>query len=108
MLLSILVIILGFLLFTRKDVDATIIRTPGMLYQQKGTDSVSNLYNIKVANKTIDKIPLQLKLENVSGKIEIIGEHHAIAVKEEGQGSGTFFVILPGQYHSSSGSCLLR
>jgi cytochrome c oxidase accessory protein FixG len=94
-LLSILVIILGFLLFTRKDVDATIIRTPGMLYQQRGADSVSNLYNIKVANKTIDKIPLQLKLENVSGKIEIIGEHHSIAVKEEGQGSGTFFVILP-------------
>ena len=29
------------------------------------------------------------------GKIEIIGEHHSIAVKEEGQGSGTFFVILP-------------
>jgi cytochrome c oxidase accessory protein FixG len=94
-LLSILVIILGFLLFTRKDVDATIIRTPGMLYQQRGADSVSNLYNIKVANKTIDKIPLQLKLESVSGNIEIIGGHHAIAVKEEGQGSGTFFVILP-------------
>jgi polyferredoxin len=94
-LLSILVIILGFLLFTRKDVDATIMRTPGMLYQQRGADSVSNLYNIKVANKTINKIPLQLKLENVSGKIEIIGEHHAIAVKEEGQGAGTFFVILP-------------
>jgi cytochrome c oxidase accessory protein FixG len=94
-LLSILVIILGFLLFTRKDVDATIIRTPGMLYQQRGADSVSNLYNIKVANKTIDKIPLQLKLESVSGNIEIIGDRHAIAVKEEGQGSGTFFVILP-------------
>jgi hypothetical protein len=66
-----------------------------MLYQQRGTDSVSNLYNIKVANKTIEKIPLQLKLEGVSGKIEIIGENRSIAVKEEGQGSGTFFVILP-------------
>jgi hypothetical protein len=48
-----------------------------------------------VANKTINSIPLQLKLEGVSGKIEIIGEHHAIAVKEEGQGAGTFFVVLP-------------
>jgi uncharacterized membrane protein len=94
-LLSILLIILGFLLFTRKDVDATIIRTPGMLYQQRGADSISNLYNIKVANKTIDRIPLQLKLENISGHIEIIGEHHSIIVKEEGQGAGTFFVVLP-------------
>jgi cytochrome c oxidase accessory protein FixG len=94
-LLSILVIILGFLLFTRKDVDATIMRTPGMLYQQRGTDSVSNLYNIKVANKTINSIPLQLKLEGTSGRIQIIGEHNSIAVKEEGQGAGTFFVVLP-------------
>jgi polyferredoxin len=95
-LLSILLIMLGFLLFTRKEVDATIIRTPGMLYQQRGTDSISNLYNIKVANKTIRAIPLQLKLEGVSGQIQIIGEHNYIAVKEEGQGAGTFFVVLPG------------
>lgn len=94
-LLSILLILLGLLLFTRKEVDATIMRTPGMLYQQRGTDSISNLYNIKVANKTVNPIPLQLKLEGISGKIEIIGEHHSIAVKEEGQGTGTFFVILP-------------
>ncbi|WP_143774249.1 cytochrome c oxidase accessory protein CcoG [Niastella vici] len=94
-LLSILVILLGLLLFTRKDVDATIMRTPGMLYQQRGTDSVSNLYNIKVANKTISSIPLKLKLEGVSGQIQIIGEHNYITVKEEGQGAGTFFVVLP-------------
>ncbi|WP_242696528.1 cytochrome c oxidase accessory protein CcoG [Longitalea luteola] len=94
-LLAILLIILCFLLYTRKDVDATIIRTPGMLYQQRGTDSISNLYNIKVANKTIEKVPLQLKLEGIPGRIEIIGEQPAITVKEEGQGAGTFFVVLP-------------
>jgi polyferredoxin len=94
-LLSILVILLGILLFTRKEVDATIIRTPGMLYQQRGTDSVSNLYNIKVANKTVNSIPLQLKLEGVTGHIQIVGENNYIAVKEEGQGAGTFFVVLP-------------
>jgi cytochrome c oxidase accessory protein FixG len=94
-LLTILLIMLGFLLFTRKEVDATIMRTPGMLYQQRGADSVSNLYNIKVANKTIQQVPLQLKLENISGKVEIIGAHNNIPVKEEGQGAGTFFVVLP-------------
>src|SRR5690606_1725870 len=50
-LLLVLVVILSSLLITRKDVDATIMRTPGMLYQERGTDSISNLYNIKVANK---------------------------------------------------------
>jgi cytochrome c oxidase accessory protein FixG len=51
-LLSLLVVILAALLVTRKDVDATVMRTPGMLYQERGTDSISNLYNIKLANKT--------------------------------------------------------
>lgn len=93
-LLGVLVTVLAFLLVTRKEVDTTIMRTPGMLYQERGTDSVSNLYNIKVANKTNKAIPLQLKLENVSGNIEIIGQH-AIQVKEQGEGSGSFFIILP-------------
>lgn len=95
LLLSILLILLGILLFTRKEVDATIMRTPGMLYQQRGADSVSNLYNIKVVNKTVHAVPLQLKLMGISGSIQIIGEHNAIPVKEEGQGAGTFFVVLP-------------
>jgi cytochrome c oxidase accessory protein FixG len=94
-LLGLLLVLLGFLLYTRKEVDTTIMRTPGMLYQNRGTDSVSNLYNIKVANKTTRSIPLQLRLEDVDGRIEIIGEHTALPVKAEDQGSGSFFVVLP-------------
>jgi len=93
-LLGVLLAILGTLLMTRKDIDATIIRTPGMLFQERGTDSVSNLYNIKVANKTTRNIPLILRLEEISGKIEIIGIH-PILIKKEEEGAGTFFVVLP-------------
>jgi cytochrome c oxidase accessory protein FixG len=93
-LLLVLIVILSSLLITRKDVDATIMRTPGMLYQERGTDSISNLYNIKVANKTMEDIPLTVKLEDAEGKVEIIGGG-PIIVKEEGQGSGSFFVVLP-------------
>lgn len=95
LLLFILVSILSILLFTRKDIDATIMRTPGQLFQERGTDSVTNLYNIKVANKTLKEVPLQLKLEGINGSIEIIGSHHVITVQKEGQGAGSFFVVLP-------------
>jgi cytochrome c oxidase accessory protein FixG len=94
-LLGILVLILSFLLFTRKEVDATVMRTPGLLFQERGKDSISNLYNIKIANKTIQRIPLQLKLEGISGRIEIIGGHQSIDVQDQGQGSGSFFLVLP-------------
>lgn len=93
-LLSVLVLILVILLLSRKDVDATIMRTPGMLYQERGTDSISNLYNIKIANKTITDIPLRLQLEDGRGKIEIIGGN-TVAVKKEEENAGTFFVVLP-------------
>lgn len=95
-LLSILVVILSALLISRKDVDATILRAPGMLYQERGADSVSNLYNIKVANKTTRAIPLHLRIEGHEGKIEVIGGKD-IPLKKEDEGSGTFFVILPRQ-----------
>lgn len=96
-LLGILLTILSFLLFTRKDVDATVMRAPGQLYQDRGQDSVMNLYNIKIANKTVEEVPLTIRIENMGGSVEIIGSKHIIPVKKEGQGSGSFFVILPKQ-----------
>lgn len=95
-ILLVLVGLLSTMLLTRKDLDGTIMRTPGMLYQERGTDSISNLYNIKLVNKTVNAVPLSLKLESMPGQLEIIG-HHAIDVKAEGQGSGSFFVILPSK-----------
>lgn len=93
-LLVLLAGLLTFLLATRKDIDPTVMRTPGILYQERGADSVSNLYNIKVANKTIDSIRLQLKVEDMNGRVQVIGKPY-VMVKESGQGSGSFFVILP-------------
>jgi polyferredoxin len=93
-LLTVLLVILSALLLTRKDIDATVMRTPGMLFQERGTDSVSNLYNIKVANKTMKEVPMTIRIERGDGKVEIIGGG-PIIVKQEGQGSGSFFIVLP-------------
>jgi len=93
-LCGLVLVILSAILFTRKDVSATVMRTPGILFQERGADSVSNLYNIKLANKTLQEIPLTVKLEKADGKIEIIGKPY-IHVEKEGQGSGSFFVVLP-------------
>ena len=93
-LLAVLVVILAALLISQKEVDATIMRTPGMLYQERGADSVSNLYTIKIANKTIRRIPLRLRLEDVDGNVQIIGGA-VIPVHQEEEGSGNFFIVLP-------------
>lgn len=94
LLLIALVALLSILLITRKDVDATIIRAQGMLYQEVGTDSLSNLYTIKMVNKTIKNLNVSLKLEGIPGKIKMAGDKD-IPLHKEGQGSGSFFIILP-------------
>src|SRR5262249_16042216 len=81
-LLTVLVMILSGFLLSQKEVDATIMRSAGMLYQERGTDSVSNLYTIKVANKTIRRVPLQLRLEGISGTVQVVGGD-VVAVRQE-------------------------
>src|SRR5690606_31338425 len=93
-ILVILGSLLGVLLATRKDIDSTVMRTPGLLFQKRGEDSISNLYNIKIVNKSHKDIPVDIRLRDPRGKIEIIGGH-AINVPNEGQGSGSFFIVLP-------------
>lgn len=89
--------VLTVLLVTRKDIGGTIVRAKGQLYQERGADSLSNLYTIKVINKTIEDIPLTLKLENVPGQI-VQADGQNILVKKEGQGKGSFFIILPKSF----------
>lgn len=92
--LTLLLIAIGAMLGSRKPVSGTIMRTAGMLYQERGTDSLTNLYRIKLINKTTKDIPLELRLEDEAGVISMAG-NTLIHVKAEGQGEGTFFVVLP-------------
>ncbi|MEO7982453.1 MAG: cytochrome c oxidase accessory protein CcoG [Bacteroidota bacterium] len=99
LILVLLTGILTLLLATRNDVGGTIVRAKGQLYQERGTDSLSNLYTIKIINKTIRDIPLTFRLENAPGRI-IEAEGKEIIVQKEGQGKGSFFIVLPKAYIS--------
>ncbi|NOT50199.1 MAG: cytochrome c oxidase accessory protein CcoG [Chitinophagaceae bacterium] len=99
-ILIILTGILTLLLISRKDIDGTIIRTRGTLYIERGTDSLANLFNIKVINKTLKNIPVTLRLEGSAkeeGKIELVGATD-IHLKQEDQASGSFFIVLPRKF----------
>jgi cytochrome c oxidase accessory protein FixG len=99
-ILIVLSSLLAVLLITRKDVGGTIVRAGGMLYQEVGTDSISNLYTIKISNKTMKDLSLKLKLEGAPGRIMEV-EGAEIPVKREDQGKGSFFIVLPKSYISA-------
>lgn len=92
---SVMVLLLGFLVFllvSRKDVDATILRAPGQIFQTLPDGRLSNLYNIKLANKTRKDVPLTLKLEDIKGEINIIGDN--LTVPKESYFQKPFFVKI--------------
>ncbi|BFG70807.1 cytochrome c oxidase accessory protein CcoG [Sediminibacterium sp. KACHI17] len=89
-----LLAVLSVILITRKDVDATVIRTAGMLYQERGTDSISNLYNIRMVNKTAKDLNIGIRLVDTKGRIQMAG-NPVIKMAKEAQAAGTFFVVLP-------------
>ena len=91
LVLSLLLIFLGVLLVTRADVAARIMRTPGQTYQLLADDKISNLYNIKLVNKTRKNIHLDLKLENMKGEIKQIG---VVDVPKESYFQTSFFITL--------------
>lgn len=72
-LLTALIGLWTFLVFTRSDVEATLLRAQGALFQQMPDGRFSNLYTVKVVNKTSREVPVQLKLENVPGDLQVMG-----------------------------------
>jgi cytochrome c oxidase accessory protein FixG len=91
--LLVLISIEVVLLSTRSDYDATVLRAKGMLYQEQPNDQLSNLFTIKLVNKTRKELPVELKIENFKNyKLQMIGKN--IVVKKEGISEGEFFVYL--------------
>lgn len=95
-ILGILVVTIIALLITRKNVDGTLMRTSGLLYQERGTDSISNLYNLKLINKTIHPYQLEIRPENFAGRVELVGSKY-ISIQPEQQANATFFIIKPSK-----------
>ncbi len=91
--LLILISIETFLLVSRSDYDATIIRAKGMLYQEQPNNEVSNLFTIKLVNKTRKGFPVEIKVEDAPGAhIQIVGKE--LHVKSEDVTQGSFFLFL--------------
>jgi cytochrome c oxidase accessory protein FixG len=71
-----------FLLFTRSAVECTLLRAPGALFQQNTDGRISNLYTLKVINKSRREVPLALKLESPQGELKVMGNEQLIVPKE--------------------------
>ncbi len=83
-----------FLLTTRKLVETTLLRTPGMLFQKTAEGNISNLYTIEFVNKTFDELPITLQvLEPIGAEIKMV-EGNKVMVHKESVGKVSFFLQM--------------
>jgi len=95
--LGILIFVLIGMLFLRNDLEATILRLPGQLYQAKENNIISNVYTYKLVNKTSEDIDqVNYKLLSHKGEIKVVSNQD-ITIPRQGLAEGTLFIEL----HSS-------
>ena len=93
--LGILIAVLIGMLFLRNDVEATILRLPGQLYEKKENGNISNVYTYKVINKTTEDIEnVSYKLLSHEGTIELVA-HESFVIPKQGLSEGTLFIEVP-------------
>ena len=94
---AVLLILIGILvgmLFLRNNVEATILRLPGQLYQHKENNIISNVYTFKVINKTTKDIDnVSYKILSHKGVIKLVSNHN-FKVPKQGLAEGTLFIEI--------------
>jgi polyferredoxin len=83
-----------YLLTTRKQVETTLLRTPGMLFQKQADGHISNLYSIEFVNKTFDELPITLELVEPAGAIIKFVEADNVMVHKESVAKVSFFLLM--------------
>src|SRR5262249_39074628 len=89
-----LVALFLFLVFTRAEVETTLLRAPGALFQTTPEGKIENLYLLKIVNKTTRPIPIELKIENLKGDLRVMGGGHLL-VPPAGLAQNSVLIQMP-------------
>lgn len=85
---------LVYLLSVRTDVEATILRAKGALYTVDTKGDYSNLFTMRITNKTYNDVKFDLKTNKYNGTFQIIGGQEQM-VKAGEMYEATFILTIP-------------
>jgi cytochrome c oxidase accessory protein FixG len=89
-----LMAILGFAFITRSDVETTVLKVSGTLYQREA-DLITNLYNVEFVNKTFNELTVEIKVESPAAATIYKVDGKSINVPAEGLVKGVYFIKIP-------------
>jgi cytochrome c oxidase accessory protein FixG len=81
-----------YTLFSRPVIETTILRTPGLLFQENNDNTISNVYNIKIVNKTHEYLPLEIRLISHQGEIKMAGSK--MDIQDQAMFESTFVLFI--------------
>ena len=94
---SVLIILTGILigmLFLRSDIEATVLRLPGQLFETKENNIISNVFTYKLVNKTSKDVEnITFELISHEGEIKLIG-NEGFKLNRQELTSGTLFIEI--------------
>lgn len=101
--LTLLTGLILFFLLSRSDVETTILRASGSLYEEVD-DNIRNIYTITVINKTSESLPIDVRLKDSPGKIAVVGP--ALDLPPQGEDRSVLSVEIPRKNLYTSNSML--
>lgn len=81
--LIVLLSVFTFLFVTKSELSATVLRAPGMFYQEQPDGRISNVYNLKIINKTFEPKEVEIRTNDEEAEITIFGEELIILEPQE-------------------------
>ncbi len=98
--LTILLAIVVVLFSVRPDVEATVLRLPGTMFQAYGDDSYSNIFKVQLVNKTRDDKKLELRLDSQEGEVILMGD--PLLLEGASMLEANFLIVIPKAILTSS------
>ncbi len=105
---GVLLLLVGLIIFflaSRSEVETTILRTTGSLYEKLEDGTIRNLYTVSVINKTGVMIPLTLEMKQPDGILTIVGP--PLEVPPQGKDETVIAVQVPRKHLFSSNSTVI-
>jgi cytochrome c oxidase accessory protein FixG len=100
--LAALAAVLGLMLGLRSDVEATLLRAPGSLFQQMPDGRFSNLYTVRLVNKTSRAMPVELRLESPAGSLNVMGRENLVVPPQKLSENSVLIELDPAAMQSGA------
>lgn len=92
-IIAVLMTVLCYFIFSRTDMDMTVMRSAGMLYQEQNGGQISNIYNAEIINKSNTAREIVIRPDDPDVKVRYIQQPGIIAAGSSVK--TVFFLMIP-------------